>query len=414
MGIFDEPDLQIEGQMTIENMYDPSSSLFAVARIFARARKEMTLREMQALAWALTFIKFKDAPVTDTVIVDLYFLAKKIGVNSDREHLRSDVFRVLRDMRKHSSLVFADVDRKYYDSGAFIRRVTISGDKVRFLFEPQYLGLFTGLTKNFITLWAEDISRMRTRRSVQLYEYLRQRTDGKKTEYDAVLGVRELKEIFGIPKDGPNSYMRKKGGFDRSNFEKNVIDPICEDLEKCEMIKLLVIGEIADEKAKDGKNRKKYYEKVKVGNRVAGYRFQWVFSARPQIATAERVKEIKDEVIKDPVLLKVAGDIVKGRKKGSVGRKGQNPFNQFEQREYDFDGYEDECLSDSAADIDEYTVSKAVNSSDENAWPDGRKIVSGNSDDAENMTVDELDREIERMKKLLELAELRKKIEGKI
>ena len=211
MGIFDEPDLQIEGQMTIENMYDPSSSLFAVARIFARARKEMTLREMQALAWALTFIKFKDAPVTDTVIVDLYFLAKKIGVNSDREHLRSDVFRVLRDMRKHSSLVFADVDRKYYDSGAFIRRVTISGDKVRFLFEPQYLGLFTGLTKNFITLWAEDISRMRTRRSVQLYEYLRQRTDGKKTEYDAVLGVRELKEIFGIPKDGPNSYMRKKG-----------------------------------------------------------------------------------------------------------------------------------------------------------------------------------------------------------
>lgn len=42
------------------------------------------------------------------------------------------------------------------------------------------------------------------------------------------------------------------------------------------------------------------------------------------------------------------------------------------------------------------------------------KIVSGNSYDAENMTVDELDREIERMKKLLELAELRKKVEGKI
>lgn len=59
MGRFDEPDLQVEGQMTIENMYDPNSSLFAVARIFARAKKEMTLGEMKALAWALTYIDRK-------------------------------------------------------------------------------------------------------------------------------------------------------------------------------------------------------------------------------------------------------------------------------------------------------------------------------------------------------------------
>ena len=121
--------------------------------------------------------------------------------------------------------------------------------------------------------------------------------------------------------------MRKNGGFDRSNFEKNVIDPICEDLEKCEMIKLLIVGETADEKAKDGKKKKIYYEKVKDSNRVIGYRFHWAFSARPQIATAEKVKEIKDEAIKDPVLLKVAGDIVKGKKK--AGRKNTNPFNKF-------------------------------------------------------------------------------------
>ena len=255
MGRFDEPDLQVEGQMTIENMYAPNSGLFAVARIFARAKKKMSLGEMKALAWVLTFIKFKNEPMTDTVVVDLYFLAQKIGVNSDRAHLRSDVFRVVRDMRKNSSIEIADVDRKYYDSGSFIRRVTISGDQVRFVFEPQYLGLFTGLTKDFITLWAEDISKMETKRSMQFYEYLRQLTDGKTTEYDVLLGVRRLKEIFDIPKDGPNSYMRKNGGFDRSNFEKNVIDPICEDLEKCEMIKLLIVGETADEKAKDGKKK---------------------------------------------------------------------------------------------------------------------------------------------------------------
>lgn len=371
MGRFDEPDLQVEGQMTIENMYDPNSSLFAVARIFARAKKEMTLGEMKALAWALTYIKFKDAPVTDTVVMDLYFLAKKIGVNSDREHLRSDVFRVLRDMRKHSSLVFADVDRKYYDSGSFIRRVTISGDKVRILFEPQYLGLFTGLTKDFITLWAEDISRMGTKRSMQFYEYLRQLTDGKKTEYDVLLGVRRLKEIFDIPKDGPNSYMRKNGGFDRSNFEKNVIDPICEDLEKCEMIKLLIVGEVADEKAKNGKKKKIYYEKVKDGKRVIGYRFYWAFSARPQIATAEKVKEIKDEAIKDPVLLKVAGDIVKGKKKKNTREKNTNPFNQFKQNEYDFGELEEVILNTNGMD---YTEPVADDFKDDDAEPRLEKL----------------------------------------
>lgn len=367
MGKFDEPDLQVEGQMTIENIYAPNSGLFAVARIFARAKKKMSLGEMKALAWVLTFIKFKNEPVTDTVVVDLNFLAQKIGVNSDRSHLRSDVFRVIRDMRKNSSIEIADVDRKYYDSGSFIRRVTISGDKVRFIFEPQYLGLFTGLTKDFITLWAEDISKMETKRSMQFYEYLRQLTDGKSTEYDVLLGVRRLKEIFDIPKDGPNSYMRKNGGFDRSNFEKNVIDPICEDLEKCEMIKLLIVGEVADEKAKNGKKKKIYYEKVKDGKRVIGYRFHWAFSARPQIATAEKVKEIKDEAIKDPSLLKIAGDIVKGKKK--TGRKNTNPFNQFEQNQYDFDKLEKEILN---ANDRDYT--EPVQSADDDAEPRLEKL----------------------------------------
>ena len=377
MGRFDEPDLQVEGQMTIENMYEPNSSLFAVARIFARAKKNMSLGEMKALAWVLTFIKFKDEPMTDIVVVNLYFLAQKIGVNSDDAHLRSDVFRVLRNMRKNSSIDIADVDRKYYDSGSFIRRVTISGDKVRFLFEPQYLGLFTGLTKDYITLWAEEISKMTTKRSMQLYEYLRMLTDGKTTEYDVLLGVRKLKEIFDIPKDGPASYMRKSGGFDRSNFEKNVLAPVCEDLEKCEMISLLIVGEVVDEKSEDGKKKKIYYEKVKEGKRVIGYRFHWAFSARPQITTAKEVKEIKDEAIKDPVMLKVANDIVKGkRKKGKkdAGGNNNNPFNQFEQNQYDFDELEEVILNTNDGDYTEPVAGNFKEGADDDAEPRLEKL----------------------------------------
>ena len=53
-------------------------------------------------------------------------------------------------------------------------------------------------------------------------------------------GIKALKEMFDIPKEGKGSYMRAKGGFDRSNFEKYVIDPLCDDLAKCKMIQLVI------------------------------------------------------------------------------------------------------------------------------------------------------------------------------
>ena len=355
MGKFDAPDLQVDGQMDIEELFEPASSLFAVSRIFARARKNMSLGELKALAHVLKHIRFKDSPQknSDTVYVGLYELAGKIGVNSDREHLRSDVFRVIRDMRIHSNIDIADKDRKYFDSGAFIRRVTISGDKVRFVFEKDYLRLFMGLEKDFLTFWADDISKMSSKRSVQFYEFLRQITDGSKTEYEVLLGVRKLKEMFDIPKDGPHSYMRKNGGFDRTNFEKSVIIPICEDLEKCDMIRLLVEGEeVAD--GEEGKKIKKvYYKKEKVGRKVIGYRFHWAYAQYPKVAPVEKVKEINDMIIKDPVTLKIAGDIAKGKK----NKKSKNAFNQFEQNTYDFDELEKDILSGSAADVDEYVES---------------------------------------------------------
>lgn len=74
--------------------------------------------------------------------------------------------------------------------------------------------------------------------------------------------------MFDIPKEGKGSYMRSRqnGGFDRSKFEKQVIDPVCEELAKTEMITLILTP--------DGK----FYEKVKRGNRVIAYKFHWTIT----------------------------------------------------------------------------------------------------------------------------------------
>ena len=114
-------------------------------------------------------------------------------------------------------------------------------------------------------------------------------------------------------------------------FEKYVIDPLCEDMKHCRMINLLV--------QPDGK----YYVKERQGNRVDGYRFYWTFSAHPGVATANEVKQLQERVDKDPEVLKIAKDILKGERK----KKGkQNQFNQFSQNDYDWDALESELLGE--------------------------------------------------------------------
>ena len=160
-------------------------------------------------------------------------------------------------------------------------------------------------------MWSTDIFRMNSKRSVQFYEYLRQITDPKKSENSVLLGIRAIKEMFEIPETGKGSYMRGKDGFDRANFEKRVLDPIAEDLQQCRMISLIV--------QPDGK----LYEKVKRGNRIAGYRFYWTFTAYPAVASAEEVKQIQER----PEVLKVAKDLLSGEK------KKKNQFTEFEQNQ---------------------------------------------------------------------------------
>ena len=48
MGRFDTPDIDITGQLSMENYDVAASGLFAMSRIFARARRDMSLSEQKA------------------------------------------------------------------------------------------------------------------------------------------------------------------------------------------------------------------------------------------------------------------------------------------------------------------------------------------------------------------------------
>lgn len=318
-------DGQIEGQITLADVYQPPERLIAVSRIFARARKEMTLNEQKTFVYALAQIKFKEKPESECILLDKKELAAILGIHSDRDHLSVDLYSEIRDLPKHSYIEIAEKDLGLYSNGFIITAVTRFKNVVRLRLNNEYMPLFTNLSNEYITMWSSDIFRMTSQRSVQFYEYLRQETDTREKVNYVGLGVKVLKEMFGIPKDGKGSYMRKDGHFDRTGFERYVIDPLCEDLNQCKMIQLLM--------QPDGK----LYEKIKSSGRVLGYRFYWTFSAHPAVATAAEVRELKLHGNEDPEVLKIAKDIAKGKKKPKAK---ENNFHNFEQRQYSQSDYD--------------------------------------------------------------------------
>ena len=324
MSRHDTPDNEIDGQISIEQLFTPPERLIAVSKVFARARKNMSLTEQKSFVFALSQMNFTEDPKTNFVKLDKKTLARIVGVNSDQDHLSVDLFDNIKDMTAHSYIEIREKDLDLYACGFLITSVVSFKNIVRIRFNEDYLPLFTNLTTDYITMWSSDIFQMTSKRSVQFYEYLRLITDTRLEVNDVLLGVKAIKEMFDIPKEGTGSYTNSNGHFDRTNFERYVIDPLCDDLKNSRMIQLIL------------QPNGKYYEKVKRGNRIMGYRFYWTYSAHPAVASASQVHEVQQRVDEDPQILKVATDIVQGEKKGSRNKK-QAEVHNFKEREYDYD-----------------------------------------------------------------------------
>ena len=302
-------------QMTVEEVFNEEvkPNLFAVSRVFAEARKQMNLKEYKTFTYALSNISWKEE-CPDVFYLDKKEVAQICGIHSDSNHLSQDLMNEIGEMPIHSFIKFADKDKDLYVNGCFVNTIASFKNKIRIRMNQDYLSLFGELDKDYITMWSGDIYKMSSERSVKFYELLRENSDTRLDIQEGIIGIKKLKELFNIPKEGKGSYMRteKNGGFDRSAFEKYVIDPLCEDLSKTDMITLIV------------QSSGKYYEKIKKHGRVVGYRFQWLLSMRPQVATAKELDDLKKVIEKNPKVEKVALDILKGQKKLKKNKKSES------------------------------------------------------------------------------------------
>ena len=244
-----------------------SNPLIAVSRIYTRATKTLTLTERKTLIYALSMLRFTDPPDTCVIYISKNELAAYLGIHLDTHHLSVYLHDVIKDLSPHSFISFADQDRMIYDDGVLITRVTFETKYIRIKFEREYIDLFTNLGNNYITLLRDDLQNMSSTRSINLYEYLRTLSVPKKHNKCTctyTLSIDTLKHILGVPNNGYGSYKKKDGHFDRNNFEKKCILPICRDIEKCIMIRL--------QKQSDDT----YYIKTKTG-----YSFTWTCTFYP-------------------------------------------------------------------------------------------------------------------------------------
>lgn len=283
-------------QYTLEEFYsvEVKPNLFAVSRIFAEAHKQMNLAEYKAFTLALSHIDWtKDCP--DTLYLDKKELAKAIGITSDPDHLSQDLARAIGQMPRHSFIEFSEKGKACYVSGNFVRTLALFRNVVRIRIEDEFLGLFGGLdgqkeVTKYITMWSEDIYGMSSERAVLFYELLRDNSDTRLDVNSGTVSIRKFKEMFNIPEKGKGSYTRNDENhkFNRPEFEKRVIDPLCDELMKTKMIQLLFTPE------------GKLYEKVKRGNRVIAYKFYWrLVDPKPLLESKEPEAE---EVVVDDLL----------------------------------------------------------------------------------------------------------------
>lgn len=308
------------------------SGLFAEADALIRASKQMKTLERKLCWIVFSQLKFTENDNSNIVIFKKDELAKKLGLEINSSDRSVKIRAILNNLRRHSEIKFNGEDSENWDdfflfigsSGRGTERGTVSIE-----INPNAMPLLQGLTKNFKTFYLEDLLSFTSdetgNRAADLYQYLRLNCDTRKL-CSHILSTRQLKELWKMPKSGKGSYMRKDGHFNRTNFEKKVLDPVCEQLKDCNMIIL--------EKQENGK----YYTKHKKKGYVSGYEFTFRINLNPGLIDKDNFKVIQDNPQVAREIEKIANDILNGRK--AAKEKKKDNFKNFEEREYDCDELE--------------------------------------------------------------------------
>ena len=307
-----------------------NKGLIAISNTLARAKDGMTMQERKLMCIYLSKIEWKNLKNDLQIWVDKREIMELLGSKMDTTDQSAYLRKLAQNMVHHSELHFDSVDKDEWEDMPLFTRRKSTKNKLMIEIYQGAVDLIMGLNCEYITLFLADILKLDSNingdRAYKLYEYLRLHSDTRRVN-SRIISTRQFKELFDIPKDGKNSYIRKDGTFDRSNFEKKVIEPVLEMVAKCNHVVLHNYG-------KDKKGNIIYYNKIRKHNIVQGYELTYSINKYPRKIKRETILDIQEK----PELLKVAQDVIDSKKKQTEPK--QNKFINFQQREYDIDELE--------------------------------------------------------------------------
>lgn len=327
------------GTNTQENQ--ENKGLIAISKTLARAKDGMSMQEKKLMAIYLSKIEWKNATNNLEIWVDKKEIMELLGSKMDSTDHSAYLRKLARETVRHSELHFDGKDKDEWEDMPLFTRRKSSKNKLMMELYHGAANLVQGLECEYITLFLRDILRFDSNvdglRAYTLYEHLRLNSDSRRIN-TRIISTKEFKEMFHIPKDGKGSYMQydaKKGKdvFNRTNFEKYVIEPVLRMLAPCEHVVLHNYG-------RKENGDLVYYNKIKNHGLVQGYELTYTINKYPRTIRSETIVDIQEK----PGLLKVTQNIMDGKK--NQKKKPQNGFNNFKGR-----GYSDEKLKDLEAQL---------------------------------------------------------------
>lgn len=266
------------------------NQMVAMGKALMRAKKQMTLEERKLLIMALTKIKWSKKENPMEVVLSKIEVAEVLNWKYDASERSRYIRNLAANLMRHSMIQIDGTDKDEWDDGYLVPRFRSTKGDVHIFFAEQFRPLLENLTKDkdFVTIWANDIYGFNSIYAYLLFEEFRLHCDTSKTNW-RTYSTKELKDLFGIPKDGKGSYMhydKKKGKevFDRSNFEKKVLDVAIEEINRGQMLQIRPF--IGMEATAEKPN--KLYAKIKKNGFVTGYQFK--YEVRTKIEPTEEQK----------------------------------------------------------------------------------------------------------------------------
>lgn len=240
-----------------------SNSLIATSRAMIKTITNWRPEYRKLFVMCLTKIDWKKA--NNNSVIELSKSEVMEILNFDSES--SEQSRLLRSLFKKFQYASWIENEEILDQGFIIYHVNSrKRGKITININPEIMPHLENLIekRNYLKMWSDDQYQFKSKFAFALYDAIQLRYDFRYSRNYIQFTTSQLKEIFRL---NEKDYIRKDGQFDRTNFEKKVLNVAISEINTSQMMKFRY----------NGLNRKRepiYYEKRKKDGYVESYMFK--------------------------------------------------------------------------------------------------------------------------------------------